>query len=230
MLDSYRWVDLWGATSGGRPLAYHNAASPSCHSGPAPAVNNRRMPTRYISGGDGTRIAVYDEGNPDGPTVVLVHGWPDSHVLWDGVVPLLAHNYRIIRYDSRGAGASDVPRPVDAYRVDRLADDFAAVVDQLCPGTRVHVVGHDWGAATMWEYVSRPDAADRVASYTSISGPHPGHLSRYVRDGLAHPIGRGGSVGRCVRPSTSATCFPSPFRYSPRWPCDPFSPSGVTGI
>ena len=120
------------------------------------------MPTRYISGGDGTRIAVYDEGNPDGPTVVLVHGWPDSHVLWDGVVPLLAHNYRIIRYDSRGAGASDVPRPVDAYRVDRLADDFAAVVDQLCPGTRVHVVGHDWGAATMWEYVSRPDAADRV--------------------------------------------------------------------
>ncbi|MCB0933197.1 MAG: SDR family oxidoreductase [Mycobacterium sp.] len=145
------------------------------------------MPTRYISGGDGTRIAVYDEGNPDGPTVVLVHGWPDSHVLWDGVVPLLAHNYRIIRYDSRGAGASDVPRPVDAYRVDRLADDFAAVVDQLCPGTRVHVVGHDWGAATMWEYVSRPDAADRVASYTSISGPHPGHLSRYVRDGLAHP-------------------------------------------
>lgn len=145
------------------------------------------MPTRYITATDGTRIAVYEEGNPDGPTVVLVHGWPDSHVLWDGVVPLLAQDYRIIRYDARGAGASEAPGPASAYHVDQLADDFQSVVDALCPGTQVHAVGHDWGAATMWQYVSRPEAADRVASYTSISGPHPGQLSRYVRDGLAHP-------------------------------------------
>ena len=145
------------------------------------------MPTRYITATDGTRIAVYEEGNPDGPTVVLVHGWPDSHVLWDGVVPLLAKDYRIVRYDARGAGASQAPGPASAYRVDQLADDFQSVVDALCAGTPVHAVGHDWGAATMWQYVSRPEASDRVASYTSISGPHPGHLNRYVRDGLARP-------------------------------------------
>ena len=39
----------------------------------------------------------------------------------------------------------------------------------------------------MWEYLSRPDAADRVASSTSISGPDPQHLSRYIRDGLTRP-------------------------------------------
>ena len=43
----------------------------------------------------GVRIAVYEEGNREGPTVVLVHGWPDSHVLWDGVVPLLAQRFAL---------------------------------------------------------------------------------------------------------------------------------------
>lgn len=145
------------------------------------------MPTRYIEADDGTRIAVFEEGNPAGPTVVLVHGWPDTHVLWDGVVALLADRYRIIRYDNRGAGESAAPRDVSAYRVATLADDFDAVVAQLCPGERVHVVAHDWGAATVWEYVGRAGADDRVASYTSVSGPDPGHLSRFIREGLARP-------------------------------------------
>jgi pimeloyl-ACP methyl ester carboxylesterase len=145
------------------------------------------MGARYIETDDGTRLAVYEEGNAGGPTVILVHGWPDSHVVWDGVVALLANDYRIIRYDNRGAGGSSVPEPVSAYALARLAEDFATVADELCPDSPVHVVGHDWGAATMWEYLSRPEAADRVASYTSISGPDPQHLSRFVRDGLSRP-------------------------------------------
>ena len=144
-------------------------------------------PTGFINADGGTRIAVYEEGNLGGPTVVFVHGWPDSHVVWDAVVALLAENYRIVRYDNRGAGASSVPDSVPAYALDRLADDFEAVVAALAPGARVHVVGHDWGAATMWEVLSRPAAAERIASYTSISGPDPQHLSRFIRGGLAHP-------------------------------------------
>jgi len=145
------------------------------------------MAARYIEADDGTQIAVYEEGNAAGPTVVLVHGWPDSHVVWDGVAALLAEDYRVIRYDNRGAGASSVPEAVSAYALTRLADDFAAVAASVSPDSPVHVVGHDWGAATMWEYLSRPEANDRVVSYTSISGPDPAHLSRFVRDGLAHP-------------------------------------------
>lgn len=145
------------------------------------------METRFVESHDGTRIAVFEEGTPGGPTVVLVHGWPDSHVLWDGVAAALAPRFRVIRYDNRGAGASDVPKPVDAYAIARLADDFDAVTTALCPGEKVHVVGHDWGAATIWEYLSRAQAAERVASYTSISGPDPGQLSRFIRNGLARP-------------------------------------------
>ena len=53
---------------------------------------------RFVDSVDGVRIAVYEQGNPDGPTLVMSHGWPDSHVLWDGVVPQLADRFRIIRY------------------------------------------------------------------------------------------------------------------------------------
>ena len=145
------------------------------------------MPTRFIIAQDGTDLAVYEEGNPDGPTIVLVHGWPDSHVLWDGVVALLADSYRIVRYDNRGAGASSVPGGVPAYSLATLADDFAVVVAATSPHSPVHVVAHDWGGAAIWEYVSRPEAADRVASYTSVSGPDPRHVSRYIREGLSRP-------------------------------------------
>jgi NAD(P)-dependent dehydrogenase (short-subunit alcohol dehydrogenase family)/pimeloyl-ACP methyl ester carboxylesterase len=145
------------------------------------------MPTRFITAQDGTRLAVYEEGNPDGPTVVLVHGWPDSHVVWDGVAARLADSYRVVRYDNRGAGESSVPGAVSAYDVARLADDFGAVVTAVSPDSPVHAVGHDWGGATVWEYVSRPEAADQVASYTSVSGPDPRHVSRYVREGLCRP-------------------------------------------
>lgn len=117
------------------------------------------MAARYVESRDGTRIAVYEEGNPGGPVVVLVHGWPDSHVLWDGVVAGLAQRYRLIRYDNRGAGASEVPKSVAAYAIARLADDFDAVANAVSPGSPVHVVGHDWGSATMWEYLSRRTAS-----------------------------------------------------------------------
>jgi pimeloyl-ACP methyl ester carboxylesterase len=77
---------------------------------------------RFVDSSDGVRIAVYEQGNSDGPTVVLVHGWPDSHVVWDGVVPLLADRFRIIRYDNRGAGKTSVPKQVSAYSMARYAD------------------------------------------------------------------------------------------------------------
>ena len=81
---------------------------------------------RFVDTDDDVRIAVYEEGKPDGPTLILVHGWPDSHVLWNGVVPLLADRFRIVRYDNRGVGKSSVPKAVSAYTMGRYADDFAA--------------------------------------------------------------------------------------------------------
>ncbi|HEX7427132.1 MAG TPA: SDR family oxidoreductase [Mycobacterium sp.] len=142
---------------------------------------------RFVDSGDGVRIAVYEEGNPDGPTVVLVHGWPDSHVLWDGVAPLLADRFRVVRYDNRGVGKSSVPKPVSAYTMQCYANDFAAVIDAVAPGEPVQVLGHDWGSAGVWEYLSRPGASDRVASFTSVSGPSADHMNRFIIGSLKRP-------------------------------------------
>ncbi len=148
---------------------------------------SQQVPQHFVDSADGARIAVYEEGNPEGPTVVLVHGFPDSHVLWDGVVPLLAERFRLIRYDNRGVGMSSVPKPVSAYTMDRFADDFAAVTGELSPGRPVHVLAHDWGSVGIWHYLKRPGANDRVATFTSVSGPAQDQLVDYIFSGLRAP-------------------------------------------
>jgi NAD(P)-dependent dehydrogenase (short-subunit alcohol dehydrogenase family)/pimeloyl-ACP methyl ester carboxylesterase len=150
------------------------------------AVAVQQESQRFVNSGH-QRIAVYEQGNPAGPTVVLVHGWPDSHVLWDGVVPLLADRFWVVRYDNRGVGASSVPRKVADYTMARYADDLAAVIDAISPGKPVHVLAHDWGSTGTWEYLSRPDASDRIASFTSVSGPSGDHVNRYIIGGLKRP-------------------------------------------
>jgi NAD(P)-dependent dehydrogenase (short-subunit alcohol dehydrogenase family)/pimeloyl-ACP methyl ester carboxylesterase len=143
--------------------------------------------TRFVDSNDGVRIAVYEEGNLDGPTVVMVHGWPDSHVLWDGIVPLLAEQFRVIRYDNRGVGGSGAPKAVSDYTMAHFADDFAAVAAAFSPGQPVHVLAHDWGSVGVWEYLTRAGAHDQIASFTSVSGPSHSHLIDYVFNGLRRP-------------------------------------------
>jgi pimeloyl-ACP methyl ester carboxylesterase len=132
-------------------------------------------------------LAVFEQGNPTGPTLVLVHGWPDTHQLWDRVVPLVADTFRVIRYDSRGAGQSTVPTAVADYRLALLAQDLFAVIDAVSPGEPVHVLAHDWGSVEAWEAVCEPDAPRRIASFTSVSGPNLDHLGAWTRRGFAAP-------------------------------------------
>ncbi len=138
------------------------------------------MRTHTVTNGQ-VSLHTVEEGNPDGPTLILVHGWPDTHALWDRVVPHLADEFRIIRFDNRGAGASAVPRGVADYRLAHLASDLFAVIDSVSPDAPVHLLGHDWGAVLCWEAVCEPDAAGRIASYTSVSGPNLDHLGMWMR-------------------------------------------------
>ena len=155
----------------------------------------RAVTERFVDGADGVRLATYEQGNPDGTTVVLVHGWPDSHVVWDGVVPLLAERFRVIRYDNRAVGGSSAPRRVADFAMSHYADDFAAVLDALAPDEQVHVLAHDWGSTAVWEYLARPEAGERIASFTSTSGPSADHVNRFVIEGLQRPY----RIGRFAR-------------------------------
>jgi NAD(P)-dependent dehydrogenase (short-subunit alcohol dehydrogenase family)/pimeloyl-ACP methyl ester carboxylesterase len=142
---------------------------------------------RLVPSTDGVRLAVYESGNPDGPTIVAIHGYPDNHTVWDGVAELLASDYRVITYDVRGAGESDKPGARSAYRMHQLVDDFAAVLDAVSPDAPVHVLAHDWGSIQAWPAVTDPDLAGRVLSFTSISGPSLDHAAGWLRRSYRHP-------------------------------------------
>jgi pimeloyl-ACP methyl ester carboxylesterase len=153
---------------------------------PAKAGWRRRTVSR-----DGVDLAVFEGGDDAGPTLVLVHGWPDTHHVWDGVADLLAPDHHLVSYDTRGQGESVTDAGDRAFTVDELASDFFAVVDAVSPDRPVHVLGHDWGSIQVWEAVCRPGAEDRVASFTSMSGPHLDHLRWWVSRRIRRPTPRG---------------------------------------
>ncbi|MEU6558809.1 SDR family oxidoreductase [Nocardia nova] len=148
-------------------------------------------------------IAVYEYGDTSAPTLLLVHGWPDDHHLWDRVIPLLAGRFHVVAYDTRGHGRSTRTSRTEDYGLDRFAADFYAVADAVSPDAPVHVLAHDWGSVQVWEAVCEPRAAARIASFTSVSGPNLDHLAKWTRNRM----GRGAVWGPATQLLSSAYTF-----------------------
>jgi 3-oxoadipate enol-lactonase len=108
----------------------------------------------------GTRL--YYETAGTGETVVLVHAFMLDTRTWDDQFAVYAQRYRVVRYDVRGFGRSEVPRAGEPYS---HADDMAALLDKLEAG-RAHVVGVSMGGRIALDFaVTHPD---RVRSVTVI--------------------------------------------------------------
>ena len=103
-----------------------------------------------------------------GDPVLLLHGYPQTHVMWHKVAPMLAEQYTVVAPDLRGYGDSGKPA-VDAdperYSKRRTAQDLLEVMSTL--GHRsFHVVGHDRGARVGHRMAL--DSAERVRSFTTL--------------------------------------------------------------
>jgi pimeloyl-ACP methyl ester carboxylesterase len=142
---------------------------------------------RRVEAPDGTSLAVYESGDASAPPLVLVHGYPDNHAVWDALTGPLAERFHVISYDVRGTGASDQPRERSAYRIAQLVADLSAVIDACSPDSPVHLIGHDWGSVQSWAAVTGDQPAARIASFTSISGPCLEYGSAWLRDLRRHP-------------------------------------------
>ena len=108
----------------------------------------------------GTEIALEQGGS--GSPLLLVHGYPQSHVMWHKVAPRLAQRFTVVAPDLRGYGASGKP-PTDAehlpYSKRAMALDLVEVMTAL-GFDRFDIVGHDRG--TRVTYRLALDHPDRV--------------------------------------------------------------------
>lgn len=139
----------------------------------------------------GVELCVAELGEPDRPTVVLVHGYPDSKEVWSEVATRLADRFHVVLYDVRGHGGSTAPVPLrGGFTLEKLTDDFLAVVDAVSPDRPVHLVGHDWGSVQSWEFVTVKRTEGRIASFTSLSGPSLDHFGHWIKERMARPTPR----------------------------------------
>jgi pimeloyl-ACP methyl ester carboxylesterase len=94
-------------------------------------------------------------------------------------LPALASaGFRAVAPDLRGYGRSDKPRGLSAYRLDRIAGDVRALLDDLSPAP-VPIVAHDWGgAAAWWATLLFPE---RIARLAILNVPHPVVFRRALR-------------------------------------------------
>lgn len=107
------------------------------------------------------RVAVKGEG----PLVLFVHGFPESWYSWRKQLDALAAaGYRAAAPDVRGYGGSDKPDAIEAYDMEALTGDMAALARALQPEGPAVIVGHDWGAPIAWNSaLLHPDQFRAVA-------------------------------------------------------------------
>ncbi len=118
--------------------------------------------------GEDVRLSYKDYGS--GKPVVLIHGWPLSKHMWEyQVEPLVDAGLRVVKYDRRGFGQSD--KPWSGYDYDTLADDLAAVLEELNL-TDVTLVGFSMGGGEVVRYLSRYGNS-RVSQIVLISAVTP---------------------------------------------------------
>ncbi|MEV6419813.1 SDR family oxidoreductase [Streptomyces sp. NPDC051662] len=145
---------------------------------------------RWVRTG-GIELCVAELGDPTRPTVLLVHGYPDSKEVWSEVAERLADRFHVVLYDVRGHGRSTAPVPLrGGFTLEKLTDDFLAVADAVSPDRPVHLVGHDWGSVQCWEFVTVARTEGRIASFTSMSGPSLDHLGHWIKRRAARPTPR----------------------------------------
>ncbi len=110
---------------------------------------------------DGLKLAFFDEGEPSGDPILLVHGFASSALVnWvhPGWLKTLGDaGYRVIAIDNRGHGSSDKPHDPESYRVPLMAADAIGLLDHLGIA-EAHVMGYSMGA--------------RISTFAAMADPH----------------------------------------------------------
>jgi haloacetate dehalogenase len=150
---------------------------------------------RFDVGGVTINCAIAGSGSP----VLLLHGYPQNHLMWRDVAPALAEDHTVVVADLRGYGDSDKPAPDaagQAYAKRSMAADQVGLMRQLGFG-RFQLVGHDRGARVSHRLVlDYPEAVTRLAVLDIVPTRHVLHnVTREMAGAYYHwfflPAGNG---------------------------------------
>jgi pimeloyl-ACP methyl ester carboxylesterase len=125
----------------------------------------------------------YDEAG-SGPDIALcLHGFPESRFSWRHQLPVLAEaGWHAVAPDLRGYGDTSRPEGRDAYRMERLVEDVAALFDAFGARRRL-LIAHDWGALIAWSFaIARTRPLDGLVI---MNVPHPAVFQRVLRSSFA---------------------------------------------
>lgn len=159
----------------------------------------------FITTGDGCRIAYRFDGPQEAPVLLLSNSLGTNMTMWNAQIDAFSAQFRVLRYDQRGHGASDAP--VGAYSLDRLGRDVVELLDGLMLD-RVHFCGLSLGGMTgQWLGIYAPERLKGLvlANTSSYMGPPTGWDSRIaaVRDNGMAPLAQA-SVERWFTPEFAA--------------------------
>jgi haloacetate dehalogenase len=125
-----------------------------------------------------------------GPPVLLLHGYPENHLMWRHVAPFLARDHTVVLADLRGYGDSGKPVPDAAgnlYSKRFMARDQVGLMSQLGFG-QFQLVGHDRGARVAHRLVlDHPDTVTRLAVLDIVPTRHVlGNVTRALATAYYH--------------------------------------------
>ena len=125
------------------------------------------------------KLHVVSDGPPDGPLVVLLHGFPEHWRSWQHQIPVLAEaGYHVVAPDQRGYNLSDKPPHVRDYGLDELTRDIAGLIDALGQKEAL-IVSHDWGGAVGYRFAM--DYPQRTRKLVVMNSPHPVAMARELK-------------------------------------------------
>jgi pimeloyl-ACP methyl ester carboxylesterase len=146
--------------------------------------------SKYMDLPGGLHVHYRDQGNPNGPPILMVHGFSASLHAWEPWVTRLGGDYRIITLDLPGHGLTRAPSSY-VMSLDRFADVVDAVAQRLNLGPYV-VVGNSMGGGAAWSLALRhPDHLRGLVLVDSIGWPTPGqNKAPLIFKVLENPVGR----------------------------------------
>ncbi|HTN15345.1 MAG TPA: alpha/beta hydrolase [Sphingomonadaceae bacterium] len=134
---------------------------------------------RSVTLASGIQLAVWDSGPKDAPTLIFLHGFPESHRSWRHQIRHFSDRYRCIAPDQRGYGRSSKPQDVASYTADKLIVDIFQLADAL-EIANFTIVGHDWGGAISWPIAMMGQASGRVTRAVIANAPHAALFQRLI--------------------------------------------------